>query len=118
MEAEALRSLAWVAARFPGPDPMPAPKTSNELAWAIDRVLGLPIQGWGPSEEDHRLREDQEAKEHAMAASRRRIMFEYQRRESERLRKRVDYHAALARKYRGAAWRPWFPIPPDAPEPK
>jgi hypothetical protein len=97
---------------------VPAPKTSNELAWAIDRVLGLPIEGWGSSEADNRLREDREAMEHAMLASRRRIQVEFRRRESELLRKRVNYHAALARKYQGAASRPWLAIAPDPPEPK
>jgi hypothetical protein len=118
MEADALRSLARVAGLFARPEPVPAPKTDDELAWAIDRVLGLPIRGWGPSEEDHGLREEQEAKEHAMAASRSRVVAEFRRRESVRLRKQVDYHAVLARKYQGAASRPWLAVPPDPPEPR
>ena len=34
------------------------------------------------------------------------------------LRKQVDYHAEMKRKYENAAARPWSSIPPDPPEPR
>jgi hypothetical protein len=32
--------------------------------------------------------------------------------------RRAEYHAAMRRKYDGAAAFPWFPAPPDPPEPR
>jgi hypothetical protein len=118
MRTGALSSLARVTARFAQPDPVPALERSSELAWAIDRVLGIPTGGWSQSVGDDRSREDQEAIEQAKAASRRRVLAEYRRRESERLRKQVDYHAALVQKYMHAASHPWLPVGPDLPEPQ
>jgi hypothetical protein len=33
------------------------------------------------------------------------------------LHRRVEYHAAMVRKYRGVARFPWLPVEPDPPEP-
>jgi hypothetical protein len=118
MEAEALRSLARLPAQSIHADPEPAPMTNNELDWAIDRVLGIPIERRTPSEGNDRIREYQQAMRQATAPSRRRVVAEYLRRESERLRKQVKRHAALARKYRRAASHPWLPVEPDLPVPE
>jgi hypothetical protein len=118
MEADALRSLARLPAQSIHADPEPAPMTNNELDWAIDRVLGIPIERRRPSEGNDRIREYRQVLRQATAPSRRRVVADYLRRESERLRKQVDRHAALARKYRHAARNPWLPIEPDPAEPQ
>jgi hypothetical protein len=38
--------------------------------------------------------------------------------EMRKLKRIVDHHVALARKYQHAARRPWVPVAPDPPEPK
>ena len=117
LEAQALRSLASAPARFDGWEHGPSSMPGGEVAEAIDRVSG---QAAGGSDEQMRnvsYREDQEARERAIAPARRRLLVESRRREGERLRKQSDYHAALARKYRYAASRPWITIEPDPPEP-
>jgi hypothetical protein len=117
LEAQALRSLASAPARFALREPGPTSMPGDEVAGAIDRVSGLAAGGSDEHLGHVSYREDQEARERAIAPARRRILVENQRKEGERLRKQSDYHAALARKYRYAASRPWITIEPDPPEP-
>jgi hypothetical protein len=96
--------------------PPPSP-TSTKLGLAIERHFGLPAERSTESEGGNRFREAQ-ARYYASADSRRKLVDEYERRQSERFRKLADHHAELVRKYLAAAGCPWLPVEPDPPEPE
>ncbi len=58
------------------------------------------------------------ATEAVMADRRRQVMVDSFRKRAEFARRHAEYHAALGRKFAAAASRPWFPVPPDPPEPR
>jgi hypothetical protein len=121
-ETRARAALAGGAARYShlewmDQEPVPPQPVTNDPAMAIDLVSGLPTPGFGQLEEEVRFREDQAMRERAITASRRRLAAEYRRRDRESRLRKIDYHAAMARKYRAAARHPWLPVEPDPPEP-
>jgi hypothetical protein len=71
----------------------------------IDRMMDL-IEKQQPITGDERLDEETRAR-----------IDEY-RRISARLRRNMEYHAAMVRKYRYVARFPWLPVEPDPPEPR
>jgi hypothetical protein len=104
IESQARGSLARVGDRYSylkrmDQERVPQSVTSD-LTMAIDLVSGLPAPGFGQREEVERFREAQAVRERAIATSRWRIEAENQRRNRESLLTRIDYHTALARKYR------------------
>jgi hypothetical protein len=115
--ARALKAQASAPARLARLEPDPESMTTGEIAGATDSMSAFATDRWDRYAESTRYREYQQARERAIADARR-IVTENWRRVLERLRKRVDYHAALARKYRRAASYPWLPIEPDPPKPQ
>jgi hypothetical protein len=111
--------------RRPAPAEPPPSMTRTELRGAIDWVKGRPADPWRQQLEAATYREDQEARERAVADSRRTIMAERERRAAESVqramesnRRLMEYHAALVRKYRRAARYPWLSVEPDPPGPE
>jgi hypothetical protein len=70
----------------------------------IDQMMDL-IEKQRPITGDARLNEEMRAR------------FDEYRRLSALLLRKMEYHAAMARKYRHVARFPWLPVEPDPPEP-
>jgi hypothetical protein len=116
------RSLARVAtdaARRARADQVatPLPVTSAEPDEVIEPGFGLPSGRLFRSEGNDRFMEAQ-ARRYALAASRRKILDDYDRRQSAYHARQANYHASLAQKYLDAARYPWLPVEPDPPEPR
>ena len=114
MEADALRMLGGP---FNRPEPAPAPITGGERITAIRLLGGLRTEELNRDQDDH-YRVDQQEREYAIAASRRRILAEFRGKDLGYYRKQADYHAALTEKYRNAARFPWLRVEPDPPAPE
>jgi hypothetical protein len=102
----------------PEPAPPPPTMTSDEIRAAIDHVVGLPAERPNSSDGDDRFWQA-----HARMLARNKAMHEWRNappgeQELEYQREQVNYHAAMARKYRRAALYPWLPVAPDPLEPK
>jgi hypothetical protein len=109
MEAESLR---FMAKRLGRPVREPKSETSDDPVTPIDPDSGLLTEGSNRHQLDD-YQADQEVRERATAAARRRILEELWQRDLEHRRKQAEYHAALARKYRDAARYPWLTVEPD-----
>jgi hypothetical protein len=96
-------------------DQEPAP--GAELDKAIEFVeFGLSPERSNRSEAHDRFREAQ-ARQYALARKIRKLADEYDINMLMYCAKQTDYHAALAKKYRDAASRPWLAVEPDPPKP-
>jgi hypothetical protein len=118
-EAYYLRLTANLAARkgWSDQEAEPPPETSTEVDQVIERWFGLPSGKPEPSDQDDRFAEAQ-ARVQSTAVRRRKILADYQRKETESHRKLAEYHAGLRRKYMAAASRPWLTVEPDPPPPR
>jgi hypothetical protein len=93
------------------------PTPSAELDKAIEPVFDLSSERSDQAEGHERFREAQ-ARQYALADTRRQLVDDYRRKQLKYHASQADYHAGLARKYKNAASRPWLTVEPDPPPPK
>jgi hypothetical protein len=104
-------------------EPAPSPAPIVEVAEVIEQEFGLPperskrAERHEQSDGQDRFKEA-EARQYALSDKRSKLEDAYRRQQSENHARQAEYHAALARKYRGAASRLWLEIEPDPPQPK
>jgi hypothetical protein len=108
-----------VAREWAAMESMSPARSDTEFNRTLELAFGLPeFHSTQADEDDHvRFREAQ-ARAGPMAERGRILRANHLQRELEYHQRRAEYHAAVGRKYRAAASRPWLRIAPDPPKPK